>query len=152
MGGASEEQVRLRLQGLQHEVERSATLVRRLAFLAILLILLLLLLLIALHLYHVMQYAEVSSVEAVSVEGQPGTALILYTPKSAGKIELVRESDGLLQTITEYANDPNSADKSDGKFAWEGRADEKSQLRVTYREGLFFATKELEVKPRGRGN
>jgi hypothetical protein len=152
MGGASEEQVRLRLQGLQHEVEKSATLVRRLGFLAILLILLLLILLIALHIYQVMQYAEVSSVEAVSAGDRPGTAEILYTPKSAGKIEFVRESDGLVQTLTEYANDPNSTDKSEGKFTWSGKEDEKSQLQVTYRSGLFYVTKTLPVKGRGRRN
>jgi hypothetical protein len=152
MGGASEEQVRLRLQGLQHEVEKSATLVRRLGFLAILLILLLLILLIALYLYQVLQYAEVSSVEAVAVSDRPGVAEILYKPKSAGKIEFVRESDGLVQTLTEYANDPNSADKSDGKFTWSGKDNEKSQLQVTYRKGLFFHTENLPVKELGRKN
>ena len=148
----SVEQVQLRIRGLQHEVEKSATLVRRLAVLAGLLVLLLIALVIALHLYHVMQYAEVSSVEANSVPGGTGTAEIVYTPKSAGKIEFVRESEGLLQTVTEYANDPNSSDKSNGHFTWSGADQEKSSFRATYRQGLFLVTKDLSVRGAGIGN
>ena len=148
-GGNAEEQVRLHLQGLQHEVERSATLVRRLGFLALLLIILLVVLLIALHLYHVMQYARVADVEAVAVDGRPEVAEINYTPESAGKIEFVRESEGLVQTLTEYANAPGSDDKSKGTFTWSGKKNEKSTLRVTYRGGLFLVNKDLPVKRRG---
>ena len=63
-GNLSEDQVRLRLQGLQHEVERSATLARWLGWLAILLVALLIVLIVSIYLYYVMQYASVSSVEA----------------------------------------------------------------------------------------
>lgn len=149
-GGSSEDQVRLRLQGLQHEVEKSAAQVRRLGFLAILLIVLLLVLLISIHLYHVMQYARVANVEASAVDGRPEVAEITYTPESAGKIEFVRESDGLVQTLTEYANAPGSADDPTGTFTWSGKKDDKSTLRVTYRGGLFLVTKELPVKGRRR--
>jgi hypothetical protein len=148
MNPGLEAELQLRLQGLQHDVAKSATMVRRLAVLAISLVLLLLLLLVALHLYHVMQYAEVSNVEAVTAEDRSGGAEILYTPKSAGKIEFVRESDGLVQTLTEYANDPGSPDKSDGKFNWSGKENEKTRFQVTYREGLFLVTKDLTVTPR----
>ena len=61
-GNASEQQVRLQLQGLQHEVERSATIVRWLGWLALLLVILLIFLMIAIHLYSVMQYASVKNV------------------------------------------------------------------------------------------
>ncbi len=62
-GNVTEEQVRLRLQGLQHEVERSATLARWLGWLAMLLVALLIALIISIYLYYVMQYASVTSVE-----------------------------------------------------------------------------------------
>jgi hypothetical protein len=118
---------------------------RRLGLLAIILFVLLLLLLISLHLYHVMQYATVSSIEASAVDGREGSAEITYSPESAGKIEFVRESSGLVQTLTEYANTPGSSDKSKGNFTWSGKSGEKSSLHVTYRSGLFLVTKELPL-------
>ena len=143
-GNVPEEQVRLRLKGLQHEVERSATLARWLSRLAILLVALLIALLISIHLYHVMQYASVRSVEAAAIEGRPGTAEIVYVPESAGKIEFVRESNGFVQILTEYASAPSS-EQSEGKFTWSGKEDEKSSLRVTYRSGIFLVTKDLAL-------
>jgi hypothetical protein len=143
-GNVTEELVRLRLQGLQHEVERSATLARWLGWLAILLIGLLIALIISIYLYYVMQYASVTSVEATAIEGRPGAAEIVYAPESSGKIEFVRESDGFVQILTEYATDPSTG-KSKGKFTWSGKENEKSSLRVTYRSGLFLVTKDLPL-------
>ncbi len=143
-GNLSEDQVRLRLQGLQHEVEWSATLARWLGWLALLLVALLVLLVVSIYLYYVMQYASVSSVEASAVAGRPGVAEIVYSPQSAGKIEFVRESEGLVQTLTEYAQDP-AAGKPEGKFTWSGKEKEKSTLHVTYRAGLFLVTKDLTL-------
>ncbi len=95
---------------------------------------------ISIHLYNVMQYASVKSVEAAAIEGRPGTAEIVYVPESSGKIEFVRESDGFVQILTEYASDPSSG-QSEGKFTWSGKEDEKSSLRVTYRSGIFLSRK-----------
>jgi hypothetical protein len=142
----SEEELRLRLQGLQHEVEKSAGRVRRLAFMAILLVIALILLLISLHLYNVLQYASVDRVQAGVVEGMPGTAQIRYTAKTAGKIEFVRESEGLVQTLTEYADPPTGGDAAEAKFQWSGKQGERSTIRVTYRDGLFLTTKDLSPK------
>jgi hypothetical protein len=143
-GNVSEQQVRLQLQGLQHEVERSATLVRWLGWLAVLLVVLLIFLMIAIHLYSVLQYASVKSVEAAPVAGRPGVAEITYEPDSAGKIEFVRESNGIVETLTEHASDPSTG-KTNGKFNWSGKEKEKSTLRVTYRSGLFLVTKDLPL-------
>jgi hypothetical protein len=143
---ANEEELRLRLTGLQHEVEKSANLVRKLALIAIILVILLILLLITLHLYHVMQYARVVDVEAFQVEGKSGVAEISYEPACAGKIEFVRDSEGLSQTLTEYANAPGSSEKSKGKFTWSGRKGDKGTLHATYREGLFLVTKDLPLQ------
>ena len=79
-GNVTEEQVRLRLQGLQHEVERGPTVARWLGWLAMLLIALLIALIISIYLYYVMQYASVTSVEATAIEGRPGAAEIVYAP------------------------------------------------------------------------
>ena len=144
----SEKELQLKLQGLQHEVEKGKARVKRLAILATLLVALLILLLIAIHLYNVMQYAAVSSVEAVAVAELPGAAELRYKPESAGKIEFVRESKGLVQTLTEYANAPGTPGESKGKFVWSGRADEESTLRVTYRSGLFLTTRDLPISKR----
>jgi hypothetical protein len=143
-GNLSEDQVRLRLQGLQHEVERSATLARWLGRLAVLLVALLLVLIVSIYLHYVMQYASVASVEAVAAAGQPGAAEIAYAPESAGKIEFVRESEGLVQTLTEFALAPAAGDAKK-KFTWSGKENEKSSLRVTYRSGLFLVTKDLPI-------
>jgi hypothetical protein len=147
-GNVTEEHVRLRLTGLQHEVERSATLARWLGWLALLLIALLIALIISIYLYHVMQYASVTSIEATALEGRPGAAEILYAPASSGKIEFVRDSAGLVQILTEYASDPSTG-KSKGKFTWSGKEGEKSSLSVTYRSGLFLVTKDLPVTRTG---
>ncbi len=147
-GSVPEQQVRLQLHGLQHEVERSATLARWLGWLAVLLVILLIVLMISIHLYHVLQYASVKSVEAVAVAGRPGVAEIVYEPASSGKIEFVRESNGLVEILTEYASDPSSG-KANGKFTWSGKEKEKSSLHVSYRSGLFLTTKELPLAPPG---
>jgi hypothetical protein len=143
-GGASEEQVRLKLQGLQHEVERSATVVRWLGWLAALLIALLIACIISIYLYHVMQYASVTSIGAAAIEGRPGAAEIEYAPDSSGKIDFVRESDGLVQTLSEHVGDPPPGD-SKRKFTWSGKKGEKSSLRVTYRSGLSLVTQDLPL-------
>lgn len=143
-GGPSEEQVRLKLQGLQHEVERTATVARWLGWLAILLVILLIAVGVSIYLYYVMRYATVTSVGAAAVDGQPGAAEIEYAPSSSGKIEFVRESDGLVQTLSEYATDPSGGDSS-RKFTWSGKKGEKSSLSVTYRRGLFLVTKDLTL-------
>jgi hypothetical protein len=147
-GNVSEQQVRLQLQGLQHEVERSATLARWLGWLAVLLVVLLIALMIAIHLYSVLQYASVKNVEANAVVGRPDVAEITYEPDSAGKIEFVRESNGVVETLTEHASDP-SIGKTNGKFKWSGKEKEKSTLRVTYRSGLFLVTKDLPLTGAG---
>jgi hypothetical protein len=143
-GGGSEQELKLRLQGLQHEVEKSAGLVRRLAIMAIFLVLALILLLIAIYLYNVMQYAQVESVEATKLANKPGAAEIHYKPSTAGKIEFVRESEGLVQTLTEYAGDP-AAGAKEGKFEWSGKPGERSLIRVTYRSGFFLVTTNLTL-------
>lgn len=148
VGNVPDDQVRLKLQGLQHEVERSATLARWLGWLAALLIALLIALIVSIYLYYVMQYASVTSVEAAAIEGRPGAAEIEYVPESSGRIEFVRESKGLVQILTEHASDPSSG-KSKGKFTWSGKEDEKSSLRVTYRSGLFLVTKDLRLTRAG---
>ena len=147
-GNVSEQQFRLQLQGLQHEVEQTATLARWLGWLAVLLVVLLIALMIAIHLYNVMQYASVKSVDAAAIPGRPGVAEIVYVPDSSGKIEFVRESDGLVEILTEYANDP-SAGKPNGKFTWSGKENEKSSLHATYRSGLFLTTKDLALTRAG---
>jgi hypothetical protein len=151
-GKTTEEQARLHLQGLQHEVERSTELVRRLKWLAILLVALLVVLLISLHLYHVMQYAKVSMVEAAAVDGRPESAEIRYTPESSGKIEFVRESEGLSQTLTEYAKVGGSSPSSAKIFTWSGKPGDNSAFRVTYRSGLFLVTDELPLSKSGGKN
>lgn len=143
-GGPSEEQVRLKLQGLQHEVERTAIVARWLGRLAILLVILLIAVGVSIYLYHVMQYATVTRVGAAAADGRPGVAEIEYTPSSSGRIEFVRESEGLVQTLIEYARDPSGSDPT-RKFTWSGKNGEKSSLRVTYRSGLFLVTTELPV-------
>ena len=147
-GNVPDEQVRLRLHGLQHEVERSAILARWLSRIAILLVALLIVLIISIYLYHVMQYASVTSVRAAVIDGRPGTAEITYVPASSGKIEFVRESAGLVQILTEHAGAPSSG-KSKGRFTWSGKEDEKSSFRVTYRSGLFLVTNDLPVTRAG---
>jgi hypothetical protein len=147
-GDFGEDQVRLQLKGLQHEVERTATVARWLGRLAILLVALLIAMAILIYLYNVMQYASVASVGAAAVNGRPGVADIEYQPASSGKIEFVRESDGVVEVLTEYAGD-STADKPKGKFGWSGREGEKSSLRVTYRSGLFLVTKDLPLAQAG---
>lgn len=112
----------------------------------LILVILLIVLLVSLHLYHVMQYARVVAVEAFKVEGKTGAAEIAYEPACAGKIEFVRDSEGLSQTLTEYANDPGSSEQSKHKFTWSGRKGDKETLRATYREGLFLVTKDLPLQ------
>jgi hypothetical protein len=146
-GNVGDDQVRLQLRGLQHEVERTATLVRWLRWLAILLVVLLIALAILIYLYHVMQYASVASVGAASVNGRPGVADIEYQPDSSGKIDFVRESDGVVEVLTEHAGDP-SAENAKRKFSW-GKEGQKSSLSVTYRSGLFFVTKDLPLGQAG---
>lgn len=150
-GGGSEEELRLKLRGLQHEVEKSASLVRKLAIMAAILVLALIALIIALYLYRIMQYARVESVEAAALPGRPGAAVIRYKPNSAGKIEFVRESEGLVQTLTEYADDPTPGAPA-GKFQWAGKPGERSTIRVTYREGLILVTKDLSLSTGGPGS
>ena len=142
----SEEQLRLKLQGLQHSVVRSRRLVKLLIGLAIGLILLLLTLLIGLHLYNVLQYATLSNIEANEVEGRSDTITIYYTPTSAGKIDFVRDSTDLVQTVTEHAN-PAETSTTERKFAWQGDPDQAVQFRATYREGLSLTTKDLNIGP-----
>ena len=144
LGNIPDEQVQLRLRGLQHEVERSATFARRLGWLAIGLIALLIVLMISIYLYSVMQYASVNSVSAAAIEGRPGVAEIEYVPGSSGKIDFVRESDGLVQILSEHAVAPSAGD-SKRKFTWSGKKGETSSLHVTYRSGLFLVTKELPL-------
>jgi hypothetical protein len=131
-------------------VEKSAGLVRRLMIMAVVLVLALILLLVALYLYSVLQYAQVESVNASALEGQPGAAEIRYKPTSAGKIEFVRESDGLVQTLTEFAADP-AAGTPEAKFWWSGKPGERSTIRVTYRSGLMLVTKDLSVSSTAPG-
>ena len=71
-------------------------------------------------------------------------AEITYEPDSAGKIEFVRESNGIVETLTEHASDPSSG-KTNGKFNWSGKEKEKSTLHVTYRSGIFLVTKDLPL-------
>lgn len=143
-GGPPDEQVRLRLQGLQHEVERSANIVRWLGRLAVGLVALLIACIVGIYLYFVMQYASVTSITAAGVEGRPGAAEIEYAPNSSGKIDFVRESDGLVQTLCEHVSDPPPGD-SKRKFTWSGKKGEKSSLRVTYRSGLSLVTQDLPL-------
>jgi hypothetical protein len=143
-GVVSDDQVRLRLKGLQHEVERTATLARWMSWLAILLVALLIALAISIYLYHVMQYASVTTVDAFAVPGRPGTARIDFEPASSGKIEFVKESDGVVETLTEYATVPSDGD-STKNFTWSGNDDKKLTLQVTYRSGLFLVTKDLPL-------
>lgn len=137
------EQLRFKLTGLEHEVARSKVLVRRLAWLAIVLLVLLVLLMIALHLYRVMQYALLSEVDALPVAAQPGAVAITYTPSSSGKVEFVRKSDEIEETLTDYAVDPGSSDASKQRFNWSGARNDRYDLQVTYREGLSLVTKPL---------
>ena len=146
--GSPDEQARLRLKGLQHEVEQSANIARWLGRLAILLIALLIALVIGIYLYYVMQYASVRSITAAGLKGRPGAAEIEYVPDSSGKIDFVRESDGLVQTLSEHAGDPSSGDPK-RKFTWSGKEGEKSSLHVTYRSGLFLVTRELPIDRAG---
>ena len=144
--GTTEEQLRLRLQGLQHHVVRSAKLARLLIALAIALLLLLLALLIGIHLYNVLQYATLSNIEAVEVEGQPETVLIDYSPTSTGKVDFVRESTDLVQTLTEHVNSEKSG-TTEEKFTWGGDPNQAAKFHATYREGLSLITKDLPVGP-----
>jgi hypothetical protein len=147
-GNVSEQQVRLQLQGLQHDVEFTDKLARWLGWLAILLVALLIALMISIYLYSVMQYASVKNVEAAAIAGRPGVAEIVYEPDSSGRIEFVRESDGLVEILTEHASDPSSGEPKK-KFTWSGKENEKSSLHVTYRNGLFLVTKDLPLARTG---
>ena len=142
---APEDELKLRLQGLQHQVQKSGRRARRLAFLAILLTVLLVLIIVSLHLYHVMQYATVNTVDAVEKERAVGGAEIRYSPKSEGKTDFIRDASGLLESVTEYVKAPRPGQKPTKKFGWGGKANEKYTLHATYREGLFLTTKELLV-------
>jgi hypothetical protein len=144
MGAGSDEQLKFRLSGLEHEVAKSAARVRRLGWLALALLLLLVALLIALYLYHVLQYARVNTVEAVPSPDNPGAAAISYTPNSSGKVEFVRKTQDLEETLTDYAIDPISSE-SKKLFSWSGAGDDRYDLEVTYREGLSLVTKPLLV-------
>lgn len=141
-GNLTEDQARLKLQGLQHEVERSANLARWMGRLAVLLIVLLIALSVSIYLYYVMQYASVSTVEAVAAAGRPGSVEIAYTPLSEGKVEFVRESAGFVQILTEYVTSPSS-ERPQGKFTWSGKERENPSFRATYRRGLFLVTQDL---------
>jgi len=142
---SSVDKLQAQLQGLQHEVARSETRVRRLGLLALLLILLLVILLVSLHLYHVMQYATLSSVEATNARRIAGAADLQYVPESAGKVEFVREDADKVETLTDYA----TADKAKKSFTWSGASTNKYTLKVTYRQGFSLTTKDLSIADSG---
>ena len=156
----SEAELRHRLQGLQHAVDKGRGRVRRLAIIAIGLAVLLVVLVAALYVYRVTRYAEVREVEAVAAATGPG-AEIRYEARSAGKVEFVRESEGLVETLTQYAQ-PDAAPAAEpapgaksappggmtGRFQWSGRPGDKGTLKVTYRSGLALVTRDLPVADR----
>lgn len=137
----TEEQLRLRLQGLQHQVARGRTWMRRLAVLAILLLLLLLLLLLGLYLYHVLQYASLEEIEITGAPSRPETANIRYVPSSSGKVEFIRRSFDQTETVTEHAYLGNAPAERQRTFYWTGETAEGYSLTARYRRGLFLVEK-----------
>jgi hypothetical protein len=142
-GSGSEAQLLFKLKGLEHDVAESAARVRRRGWLAVMLFVLLLVLLVTLYLYNVMQYALIRSVSAVPSDTQPGAATITYAPSSAGKVEFVRKTQELVETLTDFASDPITPEASQKHFDWSGAQNDEYDLQVTHRDGLSLVTKPL---------
>jgi hypothetical protein len=136
LGIAGEEQLRLELQGLQHQVAVGRAWVRWLIILAILLILLLVILLVSLYLHRVLQFAPISDLQIAPAPTGPGTAHITYLPLAEGKVEFVRTAPNQTETVTEYAILGNTPEESKKEFTWSGKEAESYTIMVRYRKGL----------------
>jgi hypothetical protein len=138
---ASEQQLRLQLQGLQHQVAQGQARVRRLLILALVLMVLLAALLVWLYLHHVFQFASLAELEITASSIHPGEAEIRFVPLSEGKVEFVRQAANQVETVTEYAFPGSTAEESKKEFTWSGKEIDNYTLTVRYREGLSITEK-----------
>jgi hypothetical protein len=129
-----EEQLRLRLQGLQHKVERSSTWVRRLIVLAGTLIVMLATLLTALRVHYVMQYAPL---EEINFAPNRNAVEISYVSQATGKVEFLRQAAHQTETLIEHVE--NAGAKK--TFVWAGVEGEAYTLTARYRQGWRVAEK-----------
>jgi len=145
-----EEQLVLRLQGLQHDVGRSRRTMQMLGIAAAGLTAFLLLLLISTYVNAVRQYATISRVDVAPSDASPGAAEISYTYVTSGKVEFIRETAGRTETLVEHIH-PDAAslaDKSeaDRRFLWGGGKSGEGVIRAKYRDGWSIATREWTVR------
>jgi hypothetical protein len=134
------EALQVQLKGLQHQVAQSSARVRRLRLLAAVLIVLFLLLLAYWYFSNLMQYASVRSVDVTFTAGKPGSADVAFVPESDGKVEFVRESADGTSTLTEYATAG-----TERKFLWAGEETGPYTIRVTYRHGLLYGSRQWQA-------
>jgi hypothetical protein len=133
---AGEEQLRLQLQGLQHQVAQGRARVRKLIFLAGALVVVLVVVLLWLYLYHVLQYARLAELDITASTTRAGEANIHFVPLSEGRVEFVREAPNQVETLTEYAFPGTTSEESKQDFTWEGKEIEGYTITVRYRKGL----------------
>jgi hypothetical protein len=129
-----EEQLRLRLQGLQHQVQRSSAWVRRLIMLAGALIVMLGALLISLRVHYVMQYAPL---EEINFAPNRDAAEISYLPQAKGKVEFLRQAAHQTETLIVHVE--NAGAKK--TFVWAGVEGEAYTLTARYRQGWSVVEK-----------
>jgi hypothetical protein len=135
--GPGEEQLRLRLQGLQHKVQRSSAWVRRLIVLAGTLIVILVSLLITLRIHYVMQYAPLEEIHFAPDGANRGAAEISYVPQATGKVEFLRQAAHQTETLIEHVESAG-AKKT---FVWAGVEGEAYSLTARYRQGWSVVEK-----------
>ena len=99
------------------------------------------------YLHHLMQYATLADLAVRPSKEKPGLVKISYVPESAGRIEFVRQSAGRCETLIEHAEEEPGDSGSRRQFDWAGNASESYSIRVRYRSGLRFATKEWHSAP-----
>jgi hypothetical protein len=136
-GAPGEEQLRLHLQGLQHQVERSSAWVRRLIVLAGVLIVMLAALLIFLRAHYVMQYAPVDGIHFTANADTRNAAEISYVPQATGKVEFLRQAAHQTETLIEHVESPGTKKT----FIWTGAEGEAYTLTARYRQGWSVVEK-----------
>jgi len=145
-----EEQLALRLRGLQHDVGRSRRTMRMLGVAAAGLTVFFVLLLISTYVNAVRQYATISRVDVAPSDSSPGAAEISYTYRTSGKVEFIRQTAGRTETLVEHVQ-PDAASladktEADRKFVWGGGKSGDGVIRAKYRDGWSIATREWTVR------
>jgi len=131
-----DDELTLKLAGLQHQVEQDRARVRWLGVLAGVLAAALVVLLIGAHLRGVLQYARLGELAIIPSAKDAATVDIAYVPLCAGKVEFVRSSADKHETLLDHVDPAAMGDESEERFTWSGSGSKKYTISVRYRRGL----------------